>query len=181
MLDDPIARRYFVMNFFDGIMTAFGLVVGGAIAIGNPVALIKAGLGASMAIMVSGFFGAYMAEKTERRLELKELERLVMKDLNGTLLDHKARKKVLKLAAIDAISPFLGAIIPITPFFGVVLGLLEYQAAIYASISISLVMLTVLGWYLGRILGEKPWKNAAVFAVGGILIGILSVLLEKFT
>lgn len=180
MLDDPIARRYFVMNFFDGIMTAFGLVVGGAIAIGEPFALIKAGLGASMAIMVSGFFGAYMAEKTERRIELQELERLVMKDLKGTLIDDKAKKAVLKLAAVDAISPFIGAILPLLPFFAVVLGFIEYITAIYFSIGISFVALIGLGWYLGKMMEEPPWRNAIIFGIGGLMIGVLSVLLEHF-
>jgi len=180
LFDDPIARRYFVMNFFDGIMTAFGIVIGGAVAIGNPVTLIKAGLGASMAIMVSGFFGAYMAEKTERRIELKELERLIMKDLKGTELDHKANKAVLKLAAIDALSPFVGAMIPILPFFAVVFGFLEYKIAIYCSLGISFIVLTALGWYLGKMMEESPLKNALVFVVGGIVVGILSTLLEHF-
>lgn len=179
MFEDPIARRYFVMNFFDGIMTAFGIVIGGAVAIGNPVTLIKAGLGASMAIMVSGFFGAYMAEKTERRIELKELERLIMKDLTGTELDHRAKKIVLKLAAIDALSPFAGAIIPILPFFAVILGLIDYTTAIYCSLGISFIVLTMLGWYLGKMMEESPWKNAFVFVVGGIVVGLLAVLLEK--
>jgi predicted membrane protein (TIGR00267 family) len=178
MLEDPIARRYFVMNFFDGIMTAFGIVVGGAAAIGSAPALIKAGIGASLAIMVSGFFGAYMVEKTERRLELKELEKHIMKSLKGTALDEKAKRKTLELALIDAISPFLGAVIPILPFFATVMGLISYESAILASLLISLLLLIFLGGYLGKLLKENPWKNALAFAAGGLVIGILSSALE---
>lgn len=160
-------------------MTAFGIVIGGAVAIGNPLALVKAGLGASMAIMVSGFFGAYMAEKTERKLELQKLERMMLRKLDGTDIEAEAYRKIIKLAAIDGFSPFLGAIIPIIPFFGVIFEFISYTTAIYYSVGISLVLLVALGWYLGKLMGEHPIRNALTFAAGGVMIGIISVFLDK--
>jgi len=62
-----IARRYFVMNGFDGAMTTFGIVLVSWIAgVSKPQILILAGTGACLAMGLSGFFGAYMAEKAER-------------------------------------------------------------------------------------------------------------------
>jgi len=179
MLDGPIARRYFVMNFFDGIMTAFGIVVGGAAAIGEAAALIKAGLGASLAIMVSGFFGAYMVERAERTVELKELERQLLRSLEGTRHEREAREKMLQLAVIDGVSPFLGAVLPILPYFFNLAGLVSYGTATLCSLGLSLALLLGLGFYLGRLMGESPWRNALAFGAGGLVIGAASTLLEK--
>ncbi|MGQ9538834.1 MAG: hypothetical protein ACUVTE_04530 [Candidatus Bathycorpusculaceae bacterium] len=51
-----IARRYFVMNGFDGAMTIFGIVLGSWIAgVSKPEVILLAGLGACLAMGVSGF------------------------------------------------------------------------------------------------------------------------------
>ena len=180
MLDDPIARRYFVMNFFDGIMTAFGLVVGGAAAIGEPLAIIKAGLGTSLAIMVSGFFGAYMAEKSERDYEIKELEKHTFGSLKGSVLEKEAQEKSIKLALVDAISPFFGALIPILPFIFTHFGLIPFNTAVITSLAVTFLLLLILGWYLGRLLNTNPWKNALIFGVGGLLVGLVFTIFEHF-
>ena len=68
-----IARRYFVMNGFDGAMTTFGVVLGSWIAgVARSEIIILAGLGACLAMGLSGFFGAYIAERAERERHLKE-------------------------------------------------------------------------------------------------------------
>ncbi|MBR9689836.1 MAG: hypothetical protein GOV01_03000 [Candidatus Altiarchaeota archaeon] len=180
MLNDPIARRYFVMNFFDGIMTTFGMVVGGAVSIGNSLGVLRAGIGASIAIMMSGFFGAYMSEKAEQKLELRELEKLLLRPLNGTILEKRGQEKIMRLAIIDAVSPFFGAIIPIIPFFLNLWGFISYNLAIISSLGLSFLLLISLGVYLGRLMDESPWKSALVFAIGGLIVGLLSSVFEHF-
>ncbi|HDI12184.1 MAG TPA: hypothetical protein ENF63_01170, partial [Candidatus Bathyarchaeota archaeon] len=75
-----IARRYFILNGFDGAMTIFGIIVASWFAhIQRPETIVVAGLGACFAIGISGFFSAYMTEKAERDRMLRELE----KEKNG--------------------------------------------------------------------------------------------------
>ena len=70
-----IARRYFVMNGFDGAMTIFGIVLGSWMAeVTKPQVVLLAGFGACLAMGVSCFFGAFMAEKAERERHLKDME-----------------------------------------------------------------------------------------------------------
>ena len=70
-----IVRRYFVMNGFDGAMTMLGITLGSwAAQVENAEIIVLAGIGACIAMGVSGFSGAYMAEKAERERHLKELE-----------------------------------------------------------------------------------------------------------
>jgi len=64
------------MNAFDGATTVLGIVIGAYVAgITNEFWVIWSGLGATLAIGLSGFAGAYMTEEAERanlRLEACE-------------------------------------------------------------------------------------------------------------
>jgi zinc transporter ZupT len=71
-----IGRRYFIMNAFDGTTTILGIVIGAyAAKITNQFWVIWSGLGATIAMSLSGFAGVYMTEEAERanlRLEACE-------------------------------------------------------------------------------------------------------------
>ncbi|MDH5376372.1 MAG: hypothetical protein OEZ21_11250, partial [Candidatus Bathyarchaeota archaeon] len=57
----PISRRYFIMNAFDGATTILGIVIGAYVAeITSEFLVIWSGLGATLAMGLSGFVGAYM-------------------------------------------------------------------------------------------------------------------------
>jgi predicted membrane protein (TIGR00267 family) len=62
----PIARRYFVKNGFDGSMTMLGIIVGAwVVNVTQPEIVVTAGLGACLAMGISGISGAYMTERAE--------------------------------------------------------------------------------------------------------------------
>ncbi|MEM2367933.1 MAG: hypothetical protein QXQ50_06850, partial [Candidatus Bathyarchaeia archaeon] len=64
-----LARRYFVMNGFDGAMTIFGIVLGSWIAgVTKPEVILLAGFGVCLAMGVSGFFGAFMLKKPKENV-----------------------------------------------------------------------------------------------------------------
>ncbi|MCK4434143.1 VIT1/CCC1 transporter family protein, partial [Candidatus Bathyarchaeota archaeon] len=67
----PISRRYFIMNAFDGATTILGIVVGAYVAeITSESLVILSGLGATLAMGLSGFAGAYMTEEAEREKKI---------------------------------------------------------------------------------------------------------------
>jgi len=102
-----IARRYFVMNGFDGAMTVFGIVLGSWIAgVSKPNIIILAGLGACLAMGISGFSGAYMAEKAERERHLKEMEEVATGKVDPIQYEA-ARFITFYVAFIDGLSPAL--------------------------------------------------------------------------
>ena len=75
-----IARRYFVMNGFDGALTVLGIIV--ALYIGDVQSytlIIIAALGSGISMAVSGFVGAYMSETAERKKELAIKIGLIMR------------------------------------------------------------------------------------------------------
>jgi len=87
----PIIRRYFAMNFFDGILTALGIVLAQFTFLlredpSSNKLLFFTSLITAMAIGISGLTGSHLAETAERRLNV-----IQMKQVLG-LLDEKGNK-----------------------------------------------------------------------------------------
>ena len=84
----PIIRRYFAMNFFDGILTALGIVLAqfAFFLSGDPTKnklLFFTSLITAMAIGISGLTGSHLAETAERRLNV-----IQMKQVLGLVDEH---------------------------------------------------------------------------------------------
>jgi predicted membrane protein (TIGR00267 family) len=150
-----IARRYFVMNGFDGAMTIFGIVLGSWMAgVTKPQVVLLAGFGACLAMGVSGFFGAFMAEKAERERHLKDMEEATKNQVDPIHYDA-ARFVVYYVALIDGLSPALTATISLTPFILVAIKIISISNAYFASLALSMASLFLLGIYLGKIAKEN--------------------------
>lgn len=177
-----IVRRYFVMNGFDGAMTVFGIILGSWIAgVSKPGIIILAGLGACLAMGLSGFFGAYMAERAERERHLKEMEEATHNNVDPIQYEA-ARFVVIYVAFIDGLSPALTAIISLIPFMLVTVGWMPIWNAYAISLALSLVTLFLLGIYLGRVARDNGWLyGVAMLTVGAFtaLIVFLIQLLAK--
>ena len=131
-----IARRYFVMNAFDGVLTMMGLVIGANISgVLEPRLVIGTGLAATFAMGISGVSGAYMTEKAERTRELKELESALLVRLNDTRHEAASRFAYFFKAFVDGLSPMLGAIAVLSPIILNNAGLIDVEIAYWAAIS----------------------------------------------
>jgi len=78
----PIIRRYFAMNFFDGILTALGIVLASFLWFlrGEPqlnMFLFFTSLITAMAIGISGLTGSHLAETAERRLNVIQMKQVL--------------------------------------------------------------------------------------------------------
>lgn len=177
-----IVRRYFVMNGFDGAMTVFGIILGSWIAgVSKPGIIILAGLGACLAMGLSGFFGAYMAERAERERHLKEMEEATHNNVDPIQYEA-ARFVVIYVAFIDGLSPALTAIISLIPFILATVEWMPIWNAYAISLALSLVTLFLLGIYLGRVARDNGWLyGVAMLTVGAFtaLIVFLIQLLAK--
>ena len=175
-----IARRYFVMNGFDGAMTVFGIVLGSWIAkVSKPEIIVLAGLGASLAMGLSGFFGAYMAERAERERHLKEMEEAT-NDKVDAIHYEAARFITFYVALIDGLSPALTAIISLIPFFLVLVRLMPIGNAYVISLALSLVTLFLLGIYLGKVAKENGWFYGMAMLLVGALTALIVFLIQLF-
>ena len=172
-----IARRYFVMNGFDGSMTMFGIIIGSWVArVSEAGIIVAAGLGACLAMGVSGFFGAFMAEKAERKGHLRTLE--AAPNQPDPIHYEASRFVSVYVALIDGISPTLTALVSLAPFIFTRMGLLSIGNAYIISLILAFATLFSLGFYLGRIARERVWLYGTQMVAVGIITAIIIFLLE---
>ncbi|MFA9492088.1 MAG: VIT1/CCC1 transporter family protein [Anaerolineales bacterium] len=170
---NEIARRYFAMNAFDGALTIIGVVMGNLVAgVGNTRIVISTGLSTSIAMGISGLWGAYLTESAERDREMDELSRVTLVEMKKTRIGRASRLAVLIVALVDGISPFMTAVIILIPFFFASL-FPSLQTVYFTSLTVALVVLFLLGVFLGRVSG-KSWIG---FGIRTVLAGIFSILI----
>lgn len=80
-----IARRYFVNNFYDGMLTVLGILLGFFVLIlkgGQPSVdssfVILTGLGSSISMFISGLTGSYLSERAEQKKIKDELDKAML-------------------------------------------------------------------------------------------------------
>jgi len=169
-----IARRYLVMNGFDGILVFLGLLVGMYLSeIKEPTLIIFTSLSTFLAVAISGFVGTFVAEKAEREKEIRSLERAMLRKLSNTIIRDAARFACFYSALVAAISPMLFAFIPMIPIFLTTLGLLNFDTAFFISISLALIILFLLGIFLGKISEE----NKLLWGIKLLILGCLTLLI----
>jgi predicted membrane protein (TIGR00267 family) len=173
-----MARRYFVMNSFDGILTIIGILLGSFIAhINDARIIIVTGISASLAMAVSGIWGSYLTETAERQKKLKDLSKHLMSNIENTLVGKAQKAASIIVAAVDGLAPLVSSIIVISPFF--FSGLIGINAAYLLSIIIALSSLVVLGAFLGHISQESKWMYGVKMFIAGIVSIVLIFLFEK--
>ena len=173
-----IARRYFVMNAFDGALTMLGVVIGAYVAgvIEQPTIIISAGIAGSIAMCASGVSGAYMTEKAERTKKLKQLEKAMLKDMKNGLHHKSHRFAIIFAAFVDGASPALAAMAVVSPFFIVHFGIISAYVAFLACITLTLSILFSLGVYLAKISDESMIRYGVQMLVVGCVTAFLCVV-----
>lgn len=175
-----MSRRYFVMNSFDGAMTVLGIIIGAYVAgITDPAWVISAGLGASLAMGLSGFAGAYMTEEAERARELNNLEKSMLRSLEESVIGKASRFASLWTAMVDGVSPAIAAAVCLAPFFFSFFGVFSIDFAIQLSIVIALLVLFLLGMFLGKVSGRNIFFHGMKMLVVGLILMIV-LLVFKF-
>lgn len=178
----PISRRYFVMNAFDGATTILGIVVGAYIAeITEESLMIWSGLGATLAMGLSGFVGAYMTEEAERGRKLQTLEKSMLITLENSVVGKASRFAPLWAAIIDGVSPALASLVCLAPFFASSNGLVSLSLAIQISIATALSIMFLLGVFLGKISRRNMLLHGMKMLTVGLIITLVFLALKITT
>ena len=170
-----IARRYFVVNGFDGVLTMLGIIMGFYIS-GQPDTeiIINACLGAAVALTVSGLTSAYMSEAAERQQALRELETAMVADLSDSAHGKAARLIPALIALVNGLAPLLLSLLIISPFW-----LAEYLplAPLHGAIAMALALIFLLGVFLGKVSGAFwLWSGLRTLLIGLATCGIILLL-----
>lgn len=146
-----IARRYFAMNAFDGVLTTIGVLAGNYLAGVRDLSIpVRTGIATSIAMGISGLWGAYLTETAERQRELADLQKISLIDQSETSIGRASRYAAIVVSIVDGIAPALAAMIVLTPLF---LGsLIQNPVLSYALAGgLALVCLFALGMFLGKV------------------------------
>jgi len=168
-----IARRYLVMNAFDGVLTIIGVLMGNYMAGVRDVAIvINTGLTTSVAMGVSGLWGAYLTESAERERDLAELEKNTLSNLKNTKIGRASRWAVVIVALVDGLAPLAAALLVMIPLFlSRLIGSVEVSYLL--SLVLSLITLFGLGVFLGRI----SKRNVVIYGLRTLIAGVVSIAL----
>jgi len=119
-----------------------------------------------------------MAETAERNKQLRELENHLFRSLRGSKMDRAARLAALWVAFVDGISPALAAGIPIIPFILVSRGIILMQVGIISSVILNVIMLFVLGIFLGKVSGGNLWLHALFTSGAGVVTALFLLVIS---
>lgn len=150
-----IARRYFVVNGFDGALALLGMNMGFYLSgEGDLPVIISACLGASVALGVSGVSSAYISESAEREHELHALEEAMVRDLSDSDHGRASRFAPLWIATVNGLAPFLFGLLIILPLWLADRGIALLLEPVEMALATALGILFFLGIVIGRIQGS---------------------------
>jgi len=169
-----ISRRYFVIGFFDGVLTVMGMLIGAFLSGISSEAVISAGIATSLALGISSGWGAFEAERVEQKVAAMEKRRSLLKFENDYCLIDEAHNFAMKISAIvHAIAPIPAGIIPLIPYV-----FLPAREAFPYAVLIGLFLLFIVGLMLGRISKENVIKSGLRLVLAGILTLIFVSILN---
>ncbi len=171
---DEIARRYLIMNAFDGALSILS-VIASAYFVGatDPRIIVAIGLANCMAMGISGFTGTFMTERAERMRRLRELESVMLTDLSESDFNKVSLVAPIYVAFIDGIAPVMAALVSLAPLITAILLPIDAVLAIQMALAFNLATLFVLGAFLGRV----SRTNVAISGLKMVAIGLITALI----
>jgi predicted membrane protein (TIGR00267 family) len=170
-----IARRYFAMNAFDGILTIIGVMMGNlAAGIEDAHVVITTGLSTCIAMGISGLWGSYLTESAERKHDLEKIGRRTLTNVHNSRIGRASRFAAITISLVDGISPFVAALLVLVPFF-IHTAFTDIQMVYYTSLGLALVTLFGLGLFLGTISKE----NLILSGIKTVIAGLASIVIAS--
>ena len=175
-----IARRYVVVNGFDGALTMLGLIIGFHTS-GETSAKVAVSvcLGAAIALSVSGVSSAYLSEAAERRKALRELEKAMIVTLETSAHGRASRLVPIMIALVNGLSPLLISVLITLPLWLASQQIPLPVDPMNASIGMAFVLIFLLGTYLGKIEhGFWLWSGIRAVLIA-VITSALIIALER--
>lgn len=178
LVEHEIVRRYIIINSFDGALTVLGIVFIEFISgISEPEMVFLPCIGAAIAMLVSGIWGAYFAERAETKKDIRALESHLLRNLEKSLFARNKKRLAVISSLTFGLSPFMTALIITVPFFFASAGAISIDLAYYFSFGLVAAVLFILGVFAGRIGRENIIKQGLLMVLAGFAIGFIFLLL----
>ena len=206
-----IARRKFFNNCFDGALTCAGNISGQFIVFLSgtlnltPSNVVVMGLAITVAIGISGLWGAFLSEEAERKkkmidlrkdmvileeevekLDNEEIQKAMVASINIKYLELKKKEgktnneKSLIQHAEDFATLIASLVDGLAPIVGCILPLFPFFFGFQLTLLhflFSYVILAVLLIYLGIFLGNISGGRRAYYAVNLVIAGVVTLII----
>jgi len=169
-----VSRRYFIIGFFDGVLTILGLIIGSHLS-GEISArlIITAGVATALALGISSSWGAFEAERIEQKIMRDQKERALLVNSKESAIDRAHRFAAYVSSIIHGIAPIIGAILPIIPY-----AFLPLEEAFIAAVTIGFASLFILGAVMGRSAKFNMFVSGFRMFLAGVLTAVVVTLLS---
>jgi len=174
-----IARRYFVVNGFDGALAMLGLVMGFYVTGDASLEVaITACMGGAIALGVSGLSSAYISEAAERRRDLRSLEEAMAgESLQNSSHGRAARLVPVYVASVNGLAPFVTALLIIAPLWMARWGVVLPFSPFLAAAGTATFLLFFYGVYLGVVSGTFwLWSGVRTLFIAAATAGLILLL-----
>jgi predicted membrane protein (TIGR00267 family) len=174
-----MVRRYFFTNGFDGAMSMLGIVLGTSLLAGaDNLTVASAGLGAALAMFLSGFMGTYATEVAESKLRIKELHDTMLIDVEHTEVGRAGKVGAVIAAFLQGLGSLIFSLTVLSPYLYAVNYGLSGPTAMLSSIALGLVTLFVLGATLGKLTRQSLILTGAKMMGIGLITTALIFMVE---
>lgn len=164
-----VSRRYFVIGFFDGLITIAGLMVGAFISgINDSNLILQVGFATALALGISSMWGAFEIERIEQNVKKRKIEKYMLSKLEGTIVEEAHSFTTFFTSFVHGIAPILGAVLLMIPY--VFFSPLE-------AFEVAMVICGVSFFLLGVALGKMAEENVIFNGLRLLFFGILIMLI----
>jgi predicted membrane protein (TIGR00267 family) len=169
-----VSRRYFLIGFFDGLLTIAGLIIGAFISGHNdPRLVLSVGFATMLAVGISSAWGAFEAERIEQESLKRKREKHLLFRFEDSIIEDAHRFAVFVTSAVHGIAPIIGSIILLIPYL-----ILPPLEAFEFSIILCCISLFLIGALMGRIFEGNIFINGLRTLILGLLIMLLVAVLN---
>lgn len=162
----------FVRGVLDGSLSTLGIVIGASA--GSPTIVIAASAGGALANGISNALSAYSAEEARMSMEKREVDSaMVARGPRAHLLQQRLRQRKLQVGAVDGVGTALGGVVPIIPFL-----FLPSFAAMLLSIFLVMVLVLIVGLYLGKLSRQNMLLSGLKMALFAGIVAVVVYLVQ---
>ncbi len=161
----PSLRRFLMNTVFDSVLTCMGIIIGAATASTvNPTLIFGTTLTGALALGISSGVSTYEAEGAEKEIELKKLERSMLRQLQDSVQYKASKVGQIVIGITNFSTPILIAIALTLPL----LIISDSIVALYITVGIATAVLFGMGTYFAKISKTSIIKRGIRTAVIGI-------------